>query len=98
MGAALGYTGQGGTNFLRLIKQKTMSEYVGPELAQKIEDPIKFQRARVDPDNQSMPTIHGYDVTILVDAWECTRAKRIEALQGNANARVKEPCQQAGLW
>ena len=70
MGAALGYTGQGGTNFLRLIKQKTMSEYVGPELAQKIENPIKFQRARVDPENQSMPTIHGYDVTILIDVCQ----------------------------
>lgn len=77
MGAALGYTGQGGTNFLRLIKQKTMSEYVGPELAQKIENPIKFQRARVDPDNQSMPTIHGYDVTILIDV--CQAIIRAEA-------------------
>ncbi len=33
-----------------------------------------------------------------VDAWECTRAKRIENLQGNENRFVKDPCQQAGLW
>ena len=33
-----------------------------------------------------------------VDQWECTRAKRIEKLQGNENRFVKEPCQQAGLW
>ena len=33
-----------------------------------------------------------------VDHWECTRAKRIEKLQGNENRFVKEPCQQAGLW
>lgn len=77
MGAALGYTGQGGTNFLRLTKEKTMSEYVGPEFAQKIENPIKFQRARVDPENQSMPTIHGYDVTILIDV--CQAIIRAEA-------------------
>ena len=33
-----------------------------------------------------------------VDQWECTRAKRIERLQGNENRFVKTPCQQAGLW
>ena len=33
-----------------------------------------------------------------VDQWECTRAKRIEKLQGNENRFIKEPCQQAGLW
>jgi deoxyribonuclease-1 len=33
-----------------------------------------------------------------VDQWECTRAKRIEALQGNGNPVVKGQCQQAGLW
>ena len=33
-----------------------------------------------------------------VDAWECTRARRIEALQGNENRIVKEQCVGAGLW
>ena len=33
-----------------------------------------------------------------VDQWECTRAKRIEKLQGNENRFVKAPCQQVGLW
>ncbi len=33
-----------------------------------------------------------------VDQWECTRAKRIEKLQGNENRFVKEPCEKAGLW
>lgn len=32
-----------------------------------------------------------------VSAWECERARRIEKLQGNANMRVKEPCERAGL-
>ena len=39
-----------------------------------------------------------WDRMYPVDEWECTRAKRIEALQGNENARIKQPCQQAGLW
>ena len=32
------------------------------------------------------------------DAWECTRARRIEALQGNENPLVKKQCVRAGLW
>lgn len=47
---------------------------------------------------QQQQLFEAWDKMFPVDAWECTRAKRIEALQGNANARVKEPCQQAGLW
>ena len=33
-----------------------------------------------------------------VDEWECKRAKRIEAIQGNPNKFVKEPCIDRGLW
>lgn len=33
-----------------------------------------------------------------VDAWECTRTRRIERLQGNENAVVKNLCMDAGLW
>lgn len=33
-----------------------------------------------------------------VDQWECTRAKRIEKIQGNPNRFVREPCEAAGLW
>lgn len=33
-----------------------------------------------------------------VDAWECTRTRRIEALQGNENRIIKELCAAAGLW
>lgn len=33
-----------------------------------------------------------------VDEWECTRAKRIEAAQGNENKFVKEPCVEKRMW
>lgn len=33
-----------------------------------------------------------------VDEWECIRAKRIEAFQGNENLFVKEPCKEKGVW
>ena len=32
------------------------------------------------------------------DAWECTRAKRIEAVQKNENPAVKGQCMARGLW
>ena len=47
---------------------------------------------------QQLQLFEAWDKMYSVDAWECTRVKRIEKLQGNENARVKEPCQQAGLW
>lgn len=33
-----------------------------------------------------------------VDAWECERARRIEATQNNENPIVKKACVTAGLW
>ena len=47
---------------------------------------------------QQQKLFEAWDKMFLVEEWECTRAKRIETLQGNENARVKEPCKQAGLW
>ena len=39
-----------------------------------------------------------WDKMYPVDQWECTRAKRIEAVQGNENRFVKEPCEAAKMW
>ena len=47
---------------------------------------------------QQRQLFEAWDRMFPVDQWECTRAKRIERLQGNENRFVKEPCQQAGLW
>jgi len=33
-----------------------------------------------------------------VDEWECERARKIEAIQGNENPFVKTPCKAKGLW
>lgn len=47
---------------------------------------------------QQVQLMDAWDKTYPVDQWECTRAKRVERLQGNENMFVKSPCQQAGLW
>lgn len=48
--------------------------------------------------HQQEQLFNAWNKMFPVDQWECTRAKRIEKLQGNENRFVKEPCQQAGLW
>lgn len=39
-----------------------------------------------------------WDRQYPVDAWECTRTRRIEKLQGNENRFVKRACQERNLW
>jgi deoxyribonuclease-1 len=41
---------------------------------------------------------HAWGQSDPVDAWECERARRIEAIQGNENPFVKRACRSAGLW
>ena len=53
----------------------------------------RFQLSR-----QQEQLMDAWDAMHPVDRWECTRAGRIETLQGNENPLVKKQCQQAGLW
>ena len=46
---------------------------------------------------QDRQLMEAWDRQYPVDKWECTRARRIEAIQGNPNERVKEACRKAGL-
>jgi deoxyribonuclease-1 len=46
----------------------------------------------------SVKLFDAWDRQDPVDAWECERCKRIEAIQGNENPVVKEACKAAGLW
>ncbi|WP_301001100.1 endonuclease [uncultured Bilophila sp.] len=47
---------------------------------------------------QQAQLMDAWDRMYPVEQWECTRAQRVEALQGNENLFVKRPCQDAGLW
>ena len=46
---------------------------------------------------QQTQLMDAWDKMYPVDAWECTRARRIERLQGNENPFVKERCKEAEL-
>lgn len=54
--------------------------------------------ARFRLSDQQRKLFGAWDRLHPVDRWECTRAKRIEKLQGNENRFVKEPCRSRGLW
>lgn len=64
MGEALGL-GSSGSRLPRFVAGKTISQYVGPELREKLEKPVVFQAQVGGPD--TLTQVHGYDVTILID-------------------------------
>jgi hypothetical protein len=66
MGRALGLSSTGGNKLQSFLATKTMSALIGPELRQKLAQPIKFQWGTGGP--ELPPTIiHGYDATTLID-------------------------------
>jgi hypothetical protein len=78
MGVALGYSSQSGGKFPQLINSKTISEYLGPELKEKLKNPLIFQGPAMVP--MGMPSInklHGFDVTLLIDV--CKAIIAVEA-------------------
>jgi hypothetical protein len=72
MGAALGL-GEGGSRIPRLISNPRIAPYVGPELKEKLENPLIFQG---QPAGLNIPPqkIYGYDVTMLIDVCKAVIA------------------------
>ncbi len=64
MGAALGI-GSIGSRLPRFIAGKAIAAFVGPELREKVENPLIFQARVGGP--ETLTQVHGYDVTILID-------------------------------
>lgn len=67
MGLALGFKGDGGSRLTQFVRGKTISQYAGHELLEKIENPIVFQGVMSGTVSQARSETHGYDVTILID-------------------------------
>jgi P63C domain len=65
MGEALGL-GEGGSRLPRFLSGKTIANYLGPELRDKLEKPVIFQSPSLGQKSPSAVT-HGYDVTLLID-------------------------------
>ncbi|MEE9910539.1 MAG: P63C domain-containing protein [Deltaproteobacteria bacterium] len=67
MGAALGLSPQSGARLPRVVSGKTLSTYIGPELKEKLNNPLIFQGLPTVQGEPSLKTIHGFDVTLLID-------------------------------
>jgi hypothetical protein len=62
MGQALGMSERGNA-LPRFLSTKVMADHLGAEIREKFENPLRFQSAMVG----AGPTIHGFDVTLLID-------------------------------
>lgn len=82
MGQALGL-GEGGSKLPRLVSAKSLAKYIGPELRQKLENPLIFQSLPAGP---GLPTVrvNGSDVTVLIDLCRAIAKADMEgSLQSN---------------
>lgn len=73
MGAVLGM-GVSGSRLPRFVNGRVMANYVGPELREKLENPIVFQAFTGGPNSPPPSKVNGYDVTILIDLCKAVAA------------------------
>lgn len=66
MGSAIGL-GEVGSRLPAFIKGKIISQYVSPELRERIDNPLIFRGPTAAGNSPTIPQVHGYDVTILID-------------------------------
>ncbi len=91
MGEILGL-GSGGSRLPRFVFNKTMSEYLGPELTEKIKNPVVFHIVSAGQGGASLVKANGYDATILIDI--CRAVLQAKADKKNINPAVVT---QAGI-
>lgn len=74
MGAALGFSSQGGGRFPTFISGKTIAPYLGLELRQKLENPLVFQGPGAVSGSPIIDRINGFNVTLLIDVCKAITA------------------------
>ncbi len=87
MAAALGLDTQSGRSLPRFLETKTISEYIGAELREKLDNPIVFQSFNVVQEAGKGVKTHGYDVVTLIDVCkviaEAERDSKLHASREN---------------
>jgi hypothetical protein len=91
MGMALGLSPRGNA-FPRFLSSKGMAATLGAQLANKLAEPIKFQWLGAGAQGILNVTIHGFDVTLLIDV--CKAIIRAEE-EGKLNVQQKHIAKQA---
>jgi hypothetical protein len=88
MGRALGLSSTGGNKLRTFLGTKAMSALVGPELRQKLSQPVKFQWGTGGL--ELPPTVvHGFDATLLIDLCRVIIQAEADGAFGERNARVR---------
>jgi hypothetical protein len=88
MGRALGLSSTGGNKLRTFLGTKGMSALVGPELRQKLSQPVKFQWGTGGL--ELPPTVvHGFDATLLIDLCRVIIQAEAGGAFGERNARVR---------
>lgn len=67
MGRALGYSPQSAGRLPRLVNSKNLAPYIGPDLKEKLDNPLIFQWLPPGPGQPQIDKIHGFDGTLLID-------------------------------
>jgi hypothetical protein len=67
MGAALGFSTQGGGRFTKFLNGKSIAPYLGLELREKLAEPVIFQGPAAVSGTPIIGKIYGFDVTLLID-------------------------------
>lgn len=89
MAAALGFKEGGGLRFRRFLEGKSIGQYLGAELREKVDNPVKFQSPGMGPDNQAI--VFGYDVTVLIDVCKAIAiADKEDALRSHQKPIAKQ--------
>lgn len=86
MGGALGLSTRGNA-FPRFLSNKSIAKIVGAELKNKISQPIKFEYRSVGA-KQPPATVHGFDVTLLIDICRIIIQAEAAGKIGNRYKRV----------
>ena len=92
MGQAIGFSKRG-SRLNVFVNSKTMENYIGRDLREKVENPIVFQHQTAAADSP-VATAHGYDAAILIDLCNSILAAKAEGrLAGDRYARMIEQAQ-----
>jgi len=92
MGRALGYSPQSAGRLPRLVGSKNLAPYIGPDLREKLQNPLIFQWLPPGPAGQpQIDRIHGFDGTLLIDLCKAIIAAEADGkLTANQDRLVKQ--------
>lgn len=83
MGQALGLEGSGAA-LQRFLATKAMTDVVGSEIREKLENPIKFQWGTGGADSPPPSVVYGFDAALLIDLCNVI-------IEANSSGKLRRP-------